>query len=206
MFAHKFKAPIVTISESSENFGGEKYRYINISFLITGTYGTSDFFDWRMGLLTPWSHVPHSMIDFSDEMTFSERFYNVALSMFDSIFIRQFVHLPHQTAIAQKHFSDVKSMPSLHSLSKQISVTLVYTHRSISYARPMMPGLINIGGAHIQPIKSLPNDIQQFLDEATHGAIFFSLGTFIKSSRMPKDHLTAFLSRLSRTKHIFFHF
>lgn len=166
------------------------------SFLIAGTYGTSDFFDWRMGLLTPWSHVPHSMIDFSDDMTIYERLYNVALSMFDSIFIRQFQHLPHQTAVAQKHFTDLKPLPSLDNLLKKISITLVYTHRSISYPRPMMPGLINIGGAHIQPTKQLPSDIQQFLDEATHGAIFFSLGTIIKSSRMPKDHLTAFLSNL----------
>lgn len=58
-----------------------------------------------------------------------------------------------------------------------------------------MPGIINIGGSHIKDIKQLPQDIQQFLDEATDGAIFFSLGTFVKSSRMPKDHLVAFLSK-----------
>lgn len=58
----------------------------------------------------------------------------------------------------------------------------------------MMPGLINIGGAHIKANKPLPDDIQQFLDGASDGAIFFSLGTFVKSSRMPNDHLTAFLS------------
>lgn len=147
-----------------------------------------------MGLLTPWSHVPHSMNDFSDDMTFSERFYNMVLSIFDSIYIRRFIHLPNQMAVAQKHFSKFTTLPSLDTLSKQISMTLVYTHRSISYPRPSMPGLINIGGAHIQPTKQLPIDIQQFLDEATHGAIFFSLGTFVKSSQMPKGHLTAFLS------------
>lgn len=164
------------------------------SIELTGTYGTSDFFDWQMGLWTPWSHVPHTMLDFSDQMTFYERLYNVALSTMDSILLRRFMHLPRQTAVAQKYFGNLAPLPSLDSLSKNISMTLVYTHRAISFPRPAMPGLINIGGAHIKPIQPLPNRIQRFLDEATYGAIYFSLGTFLKSSRMPKDHLTAFLS------------
>lgn len=168
-----------------------------------GTYGWSDFFDWRMGLLTPWSHVPHSLIDFSDQMTFFERLYNVALSTLDSVLIRQFWHLPQHMAIAEKHFSHLAPLPSLESLSANISLTLVYTHRGLSYPRPSMPGLINIGGAHIKSTKPLPNDIQQFLDEAKDGAIFFSLGTFVKSSRMPKDHLTAFLSKFLPKSTIF---
>lgn len=39
MFAHKFKAPLMTIC----------------------AYGYSDFFDRQFGLLTPWSHVPHTV-------------------------------------------------------------------------------------------------------------------------------------------------
>lgn len=39
MFAHRFKAPLITIS----------------------AYGYSDFFDRQFGMLTPWSHVPHTV-------------------------------------------------------------------------------------------------------------------------------------------------
>lgn len=163
--------------------------------MIAGTYGSSDFFDSQMGLLTPWSHIPHILLSFSDNMTFYERLYNTALSTID-LMVRRFSHLPRQTKIAEKHFSSLQPLPSLDDLLKKISVILVYTHRSISYPRPMMPGLIYIGGAHIKPNKKLPNDIQTFLDEATDGAILFSLGTFVKSSRMPRDHLIAFLSML----------
>lgn len=147
-----------------------------------------------MGLLTPWSHVPHSLLSFSDNMTFYERVYNVALSVLDSIIIRRFIHLPHQTEVAQKHFSSLAPLPSLDDLLSKISLIMVYTHRSFTIPRPAMPGLINIGGAHIKPTKPLPNDIQNFLDGATHGAIFFSLGTFVKSSHMPKQQMDAFLS------------
>lgn len=165
------------------------------SIVPIGTYGFSEFFDWRSGLATPWSHVPHAILDFSDEMTFAERLFNVLLSTFEATIIRPFFHLPRQMAIAEKHFADLMPLPSLDSLHKNISVTMVYTHRSISYPRPTMPGLINIGGAHIRPIKPLPADIQRFLDGAHHGAIFFSLGTFLKSSSMSTHHLAAFLSK-----------
>lgn len=164
---------------------------------LTGTYGTSEFFDWRMGLATPFSHVAHAILDFSDEMAFAERLYNVVLSIFDAAIVRPFFHLPRQTTIAEKHFADLGPLPSLDSLNKNISMTLVYTHRSITYPRPSMPGLINIGGAHIKPTQPLPADIQQFLDGASNGAIFFSLGTFLKSSSMSKHHLAAFLSTIS---------
>lgn len=146
-----------------------------------------------MGLATPFSHVPHAILDFSDEMTFSERFYNLALSVFDAAIVRPYFHLPRQMAIAEKHFGDLAPLPSLASLNKNISVTLVYTHRSISYPRPSMPGLISIGGAHIKPTQPLPSDLQQYLDGAKNGVIFFSLGTFLKSSSMSKQHLVAFL-------------
>lgn len=128
-------------------------------------------------------------------MTFYERLYNIGLSILDSVIIRRFMHLPYQTQVAQKHFSELKPLPSLDDLLSKISLIMVYTHRSISYPRPAMPGLVNIGGAHIKPTKPLPNEIRTFLDEATDGAIFFSLGTFVKSSRMPTEHLAAFLSK-----------
>lgn len=146
-----------------------------------------------MGLATPFSHVPHAILDFGDEMTFAERLYNVALSIFDAAIVRPYFHLPRQTAVAERHFGHLGPLPSLDSLNKNISLTLVYTHRSISYPRPSMPGLISIGGAHIKPTQPLPADLQEFLDGAKNGAVFFSLGTFLKSSSMSKHHLTAFL-------------
>lgn len=61
MFAYKFNAPIVTIS----------------------TYGASDFFDRAMGMLTPWSHVPHVVLSYSDQMSLTERAYNAYLSIYE---------------------------------------------------------------------------------------------------------------------------
>ena len=40
-------------------------------------------------------------------------------------------------------------------------------------------------------------EIQKFLDDATNGAIFFSLGTNVRSDKMSKDKINAFLDAFS---------
>lgn len=55
--------------------------------------------------------------------------------------------------------------------------------------------MISIGGAHIKPAKPLPNDIKKFIDEAKHGVIYFSLGTVLPTSKLPKKILQPFFGR-----------
>lgn len=47
--------------------------------------------------------------------------------------------------------------------------------------RPLMPGIIYYGGAHIKPPKPLPIDLQQYLDTAEHGVVLFSLGSHLQA-------------------------
>lgn len=86
MFAHKFECPIVTI----------------------GTLGYSDFMDRNMGYFTPWALVPHSILPYTENMSFVQRFYNVFLSISDYV-IREWWYLPKQEAMAQKYFAPLKS-------------------------------------------------------------------------------------------------
>lgn len=172
MFAHKYRAPIVTI----------------------GTLGYADYMDRAMGLLTPWSFVPHPILLYVDEMSFSQRCYNFLISTTDAL-IRKYYYLPRQDKLAKKYFASIEgpeSFPSVDELEKSISVMLINSHVSTSSPRPSISGLVNVAGAHIKPENPLPHDIQRFLDSASEGAIFFSLGSYVKSSDMPKDKLKAF--------------
>uniref|UniRef100_A0A182LSR9 UDP-glycosyltransferases domain-containing protein n=1 Tax=Anopheles culicifacies TaxID=139723 RepID=A0A182LSR9_9DIPT len=173
MFAHKYRAPIVTLC----------------------TLGHANHIDQAMGLVTPWSFVPHPVLLLSDDMTFSQRCYNFWISLADLV-IRQIYYIPQQNKLAQIHFAKIEGpelMPSIRDLEKSISVILVNSHLSTSAPRPTIPGLINVAGAHIKPAKELPEDIQKFLDGAKEGVIFFSLGSYMKSVDMPKDKMKAFL-------------
>lgn len=42
--------------------------------------------------------------------------------------------------------------------------------------KPNVPGIVDVGGIHIASAKPLPEDLKKFLDEATHGVIYFSFG------------------------------
>ena len=174
MFAHMYNAPILTV----------------------GTYGYSDFMDRAMGFLTPWPFVPHYILTYNDDMNFMERFYSVSLSVVDMIF-RNYYYMPVQEALAKKHFGKLthikKPLPSVAALEKSISVMLINDHRSISPPRPLMPGLIDIGGMHIKPVKPLPADIKKFIDEAKHGAIYFCLGSLLQAKNMPQDKVKTFI-------------
>lgn len=84
----------------------------DISFvfqIFIGPYGYSDFFDRANGLLTPWSHVPHMLLPYSDNMSYTERVHNVILSIYDWWF-RNWVMLPQQNEIAQRYFGHLAGM------------------------------------------------------------------------------------------------
>lgn len=76
----------------------------------------------------------------------------------------------------------------------------VNSHRSTSKPRPQMPGIIQVGGAHIKPPKPLPSDLQQYIDDSEHGVIFFSLGSFLQSSEMPEEKIEILLKAFSKLK------
>lgn len=81
-FARKFHAPIVTMA----------------------TLGHADYFDHAMGLITPWSYVPHSMLLYTDQMSFFQRCYNVGLSLLDTI-LRRYYYMTKMQQMAEKYFT-----------------------------------------------------------------------------------------------------
>ncbi|KAL9924641.1 UDP-glycosyltransferase family 301 member D1 isoform 2-T2 [Glossina fuscipes fuscipes] len=179
MFAHKFQCPIVTI----------------------GTMGYADNMDHNMGLITPWSIIPHLVLPHTDRMTFSQRAYNTYLSLYDSL-MRKWVYIPRMQAMAEKHFGPFIEgpLPSVKDLERNISLMLINSHRSVDLPRPSMPGLIDVGGAHIMPARPLPTKLQNFLDDASQGVVYFSLGSYMKSTDMPAERTATILQAFSQLK------
>ena len=154
-----------------------------------------------MGLLTPWSHVPHNLLSYTDNMSFWERVYNVYLSTYELIY-RKYYYLPEMDKQAREFFShlerDGHPLPSVAELEKKISAIFVNSHTALAGPRPAMPGMVNVAAAHIKPPKPLPADLQKFLDESKNGVIYFSLGSFVQSKDMPKETAAVILGKRSR--------
>lgn len=84
------------------------YKTLFLFEFILGTYGHSDFFDRAMGLLTPWSHVPHMLLSYTDNMSFQQRCYNVILSIYEWCH-RNWIALPEQNGDAKEIFGFLES-------------------------------------------------------------------------------------------------
>lgn len=102
--------------------------------------------------------------------------------------------------IAEKHFGHLGTLPSIGNLVKNVSVILINMHRFFLPSRPLMPGIVYFGGAHIEQSKPLPPDMQTFIDEAKDGVIFFSFGAYTKSNEMPPERLKVFLDAFEQIK------
>lgn len=68
------------------------------------------------------------------------------------------------------------------------------------YKTYVLPGIVHVGGAHIKPPKALPQNLQEFIDQAEHGVILFSLGAYLQSSQMPKGKIEIILNAFSKLK------
>lgn len=112
IFGHRFQAPVVSICP----------------------LGIIELFDQDMGLITPFSFVSHTFLTHTDKMTFIQRWHNTMLSLYDWV-LRQIAGNPLNNSILRKHFSYLESLPSIDDMRKNISLTFVNAHRSITYPR-----------------------------------------------------------------------
>lgn len=182
MFAHKYKAPIITLN----------------------TYGYSDNMDRIFGFYSPWAIVPHHLLPYKDGMRFKERHHNTFISLFDWL-MRNIFYLPRQEAIAKQNFkawkvNETHILPTVRQMEKKISVVLVNSHLAIDHPRPSMPNVVNVGGIHLRATKPLPDDLKKFVEGAKDGVIYFSFGTNIKTSDMPEAKRKIFIDTFAKLK------
>ncbi|KAH8314128.1 hypothetical protein KR067_013421, partial [Drosophila pandora] len=171
ILGHLYQIPIVTLSMS----------------------GYANYLSQLVGIVSPWSYVPHKWMAYTDRMTLWERIGNAFVSGSEDLY-REFKYYPKQDAILRKHFFNLLDrVPTIKELERNISAILLNTYLPLASPRPTSFNMIKVGGVHIEPPKELPKDLQEFLDEATHGAIYFSLGSQVRSAELPPEKLKIFL-------------
>lgn len=132
-FAHKFKVPVVQIC----SFGGTEFM--------------GDF----VGNPNPYAYVPDNFQSFSDKMNFKERLINTLGGLFQQVG-RRLYFIPSQDKIMRKYFNYTDDIPSIAELQKSTALVLLNHHFSISYPKPLVPNLVQVGGMHVEPSKDLP--------------------------------------------------
>ncbi|XP_076643745.1 UDP-glucosyltransferase 2-like isoform X2 [Halictus rubicundus] len=99
---------------------------------------------------------------------------------------------PRHQKLVEKYFGT--AVPSLLDLQKNTSLIFVNQADAITPARPKLANMITFTSFHVEKnLPPLPEDLKRFVDGATEGFIYFSLGSNAMSSDLPKETLQVFL-------------
>ncbi|XP_041968423.1 UDP-glucosyltransferase 2-like [Aricia agestis] len=80
------------------------------------------------------------------------------------------------------------SLPTYYEALHNISILFVNGHPAYEPVKSMPPNVVDIAGYHIsEALPALPKDLQELLDSAKNGVIYFSMGTAFKSTMFPNQ-------------------
>ncbi|XP_038214690.1 UDP-glucosyltransferase 2-like isoform X2 [Zerene cesonia] len=151
----------------------------------------------RIGVTNNPSYIPVATGSWTASMNFIQRIQNTLMSIYYYLWFHIAVQKKEKTII-EKHFG--MEVP-LYDLSINMTMVLVNTFHSLNGVRPLLPGLVEVGGMHLDHTrKPLPAYIERFLNESEHGVVLFSFGSLIKTSTIPKHKEEIIVKALSKLK------
>ncbi|XP_015181526.1 PREDICTED: UDP-glucuronosyltransferase 2C1-like [Polistes dominula] len=176
-FGHIFKAPLIGVISS----GLTQSSHFNIGNPVIPSHPSSYDLNIGIGL----------------NLSFWKRVHNFVLTWWHIHVVCNNKMYKPQQRIAEKYLGNI---PSIRELEKNISILLTNQLEEISFTRPNVANIINFSGLHI-PInitnKPLPKGLKEFMDNASNGFIYVSLGTTVHSSMFPKKLLDIFFNVFS---------
>ncbi|KAH8243490.1 hypothetical protein KR032_007780, partial [Drosophila birchii] len=106
--------------------------------------------------------------------------------------LMQLVFLPKLKLVHDHFFGHLEE--SFSEIRHSFSMILINQHFSLFRARSSVPGMVEVAGFHIpKEDPKLPKNLQQFIDGAEHGVIYFALGMEMQSKDLPLETQKMFL-------------
>lgn len=151
---------------------------------------TSGFHDWLedvTGNVNNPSFVPGLFSPFGQRMTFWERLSNTLLTSYVSYEIN------YRMDVMSKHVKDHFGMDvNVRDLHKDVAVYLINTHHSLNGIKPTTNAVVEVGGLHVtEDGDPLAPEVKKWLDESTHGCIYFTFGSMLRIETFPESTLRA---------------
>ncbi|KAK3919396.1 UDP-glycosyltransferase UGT5 [Frankliniella fusca] len=173
---HKFNAPVIALNP----------------------FGASPQINQIMGNAINPAWVPNLFLGLGGQLTFTERVINTVASGGMDLLYR-FLQLPLQQQLVEEFFPDAPPLSEL--LRHRLALVLVNNHYSLNFPVPLAPGVVEVGGMHItKKPKPLPKDLQELMDGAKEGVVYFSMGSNLVMEYMPKQKTDAIFGALGSVK------
>ncbi|XP_017044389.1 UDP-glucosyltransferase 2 [Drosophila ficusphila] len=172
---------------------------MKIPVIVNWMMPSSALIDRFVGNPSEISYVPNELTYATARMSFLKRAENALKQL---ILMYSVVAFDHKFNRIYNEIFPEKDLPTLEELRKNISMVFVGSHLiSDGPIRPQVPAIVEIGGIQVkdQP-DPLPEDIDQFLNNSTQGAILISFGSCIKSSILKPEIIQAIFKVVSNLK------
>ena len=129
-------------------------------------------FTWMFRVPALPSFFPNMITDFTDVMTFKQRFMNVVAET-----VSYFIHNANDLQINIRKYASDKPELSRMEMVLGTQLWFVLYDSSTGYPAPLMPNVIPVGDVLAVPAKPLPTHLLQFIDSSPEGVIFVSFGS-----------------------------
>lgn len=175
-------------------------HHFNVPVVGVSTIGVSRWVEEFTATPLPYSYIPHALLNFPDQMSYGQRFINTMASLFEEYLLR-FLLYPKMEEVYNEVFP-YPNKPDFYTLRKSaISLVLLNSHISLGGPKPLMSNMIEVGGMHVElKTKPLPKDMQDFIDSAEHGVIYFCLGSNVRPKYMHPEKKQAIVNVFNQMK------
>lgn len=137
--------------------------------------------------------VPFILLPYGTEMSFSQRVHNFLYHFISTILLRH-VFSPYDISSAVPKLS----FPEAEDLPKMSEIFLENSDFVLDFPKPTMPNFIQVGGLTTKSPNPLPEEIKRFFDEAPHGVIVMSFGSFFKPNTRTKNLFLSLFPKLKQ--------
>ncbi|XP_039970262.1 UDP-glucosyltransferase 2-like isoform X2 [Bactrocera tryoni] len=162
-------------------------KHFNAPMIGVSTFGADIVIDQLVDNVSPLAYVPAPSGTNLDVMNFWQRLDNLYTNTMELLYTH-LVIIPEQQRYYEKYFPNATLR--LTEVRRDFSLLLLNQHYSFSWPRPLVPNAIEVAGMHIDhKPKKLPTDMEAFINASAKGAIYFSLGSNVKSALLPKQKL-----------------
>nr|XP_033333360.1 UDP-glucuronosyltransferase-like isoform X1 [Megalopta genalis]XP_033333361.1 UDP-glucuronosyltransferase-like isoform X2 [Megalopta genalis]XP_033333362.1 UDP-glucuronosyltransferase-like isoform X3 [Megalopta genalis] len=179
-FAHRFDAPLIGLS----TLGLCSLNEHALGGLILPSHESTWEMEANVGTNQPfWKRLRNYL-----------KLWRFLYSLYRDLF-------PRQQKLAEHYFGP---LPPLLDILKNTSVVFVNQADAITPARPKLANMITFTSFQVEenpsplPAVCLHIDLKRFVDNATEGFIYFSLGSNVMSSSMPKETRQIFIDVFSK--------
>ncbi|XP_050521168.1 UDP-glucosyltransferase 2-like [Daktulosphaira vitifoliae] len=135
------------------------------------------------------SYIPLMIMPTSGKMDFTQRLKNTIYYVYFKIVWKIFSEWPADKFLKESFGPET---PYINDILYNTSMVFVNNHFSLDGPRPLVPNMVEIGGIHIKHPQPIPKDIIKFIDESPNGVMFFTFGSMIRISTLPKEVLQIF--------------